>query len=75
MKLPIQLQLWGRSGKGWDIFSRGATISVFGDEVVYIGPTPELTAYFWVSSGDCRYLTLAQLGEAGYTLSETYPKD
>ncbi len=71
----IKLMLWKRKGSSWDIYSRGSTLEIYGDECVYIGPAPDRTTYFWVSSGDYRYLTEQQLAEAGYRLSPTYPKE
>lgn len=67
--------LWTRTGKGWDIVSRGATVNICGDNAVYIGPAPDMTSYFWLKPGDFRWLTLEQLNQFGYTLSEAYPKE
>lgn len=70
----IGVLLWQRTGKGWDIVSRGATVNIAGDDCVYIGPAPDLTSYFWLNANDARKLTLEQLEGFGYTLSPSYPK-
>jgi hypothetical protein len=73
MQSTVRLLLFVRTGKGWDIVSRGAIVNIAGDDCVYIGPGPDGTSYFWLGPGDYRYLTLDQLNGFGYTLAEKYP--
>jgi hypothetical protein len=74
MKHMATMLLWQRTGKGWDIVSRGGIVNICGDDCTYVGPAPDMTSYFWLRAGDCRCLTLEQLENFGYTLSETYPR-
>lgn len=71
----IGFLLWQRDGTNWEIVSRGSTVNIAGDNCIYIGPAPDMTTYFWLAPGDYRYLTLEQLEQFGYTLTDKlYPR-
>lgn len=66
----IALILWDIRGKVPDIRTRGQWLDIHGDEVLYLGPTPDRSAYFWFGPGEARWLNEDQLREAGYVLND-----
>jgi len=70
MTSAVAFILWNISGKNPEIVSRGTNAIVHGDEVLYLGCTPDRSAYFWLGSGEARWLTEGQLAEAGFILHD-----
>jgi hypothetical protein len=66
----IALILWDMRGKYPEICSRGSWQNVHGDEVLYLGCTPDRSAYFWIEPGVARWLSEDQLREAGFVLND-----
>jgi hypothetical protein len=69
--IGIQLIAVNKDGDPKDIFSRGHTMEMFGEECQYLGPTPDGRAYFWFGPGDVRNLDTDGLAEAGMILKST----
>ena len=68
MRHAIALILCDRNAKGElsNVYSRGCVLTIYGTECVYVGPSPDRCAYFWVAPGDVRGLNAEQLAEHGY---------
>lgn len=70
MKGAVEYILWDMRGKHPEIVSRGYVIDVCGDEVLYLGCTPDRSAYFWFGPGKARWMTEEQLAEVGFILHD-----
>ena len=66
----VALILWDMRTAKHNIVPRGAYIDVHGDDVLYLGPTPDRSAYFWFGPGNARWLNEYQLREAGFEFTD-----
>ena len=69
MQHAIDVLLCGmKAGAVKDVFSRGSVHTIYGYECVYLGPSPDRMAYFWLAPHDVRGLNVEQLAEHGLEL-------